>query len=60
MLLNHFSYFCWAMSQNDPMPALQDFIDFGDVALHDGVIRADMHCAERYKVVTGNRPAPNR
>eukprot|EP00969_Alexandrium_andersonii_P104176 4598022-Alexandrium_andersonii.AAC.1 len=39
---------CWAISQDDPTPALQDFIDFGDVSLHDGAIKVDAHFTEHY------------
>eukprot|EP00969_Alexandrium_andersonii_P012787 557430-Alexandrium_andersonii.AAC.1 len=49
VLLNHFSYFCWAIYQNNPSPVLQDFIDYGDIALFGKTVRVDFSCADRYK-----------
>eukprot|EP00969_Alexandrium_andersonii_P123634 5464022-Alexandrium_andersonii.AAC.1 len=49
VLLNHFGYFCWATSQNNPSPILQDFIDYGDVTISDKSGKVDFNCADRYK-----------
>eukprot|EP00969_Alexandrium_andersonii_P017253 754493-Alexandrium_andersonii.AAC.1 len=60
VLLNRFGYFCWSIAQNSPGPLLQDFIDYGDVAIFDESFKVDFNCAYRYKVVTQNRQAPKR
>eukprot|EP00969_Alexandrium_andersonii_P080477 3547432-Alexandrium_andersonii.AAC.1 len=34
VLLNHFGYLCWAISQKDRGPALQDSVDYADLAVY--------------------------
>eukprot|EP00969_Alexandrium_andersonii_P310608 13725421-Alexandrium_andersonii.AAC.1 len=60
ILLTHFSYYCWALKQEEPHSGLQDFIDYCDVQLHDNKVRVTSADRERFDQIKDSRKAPNR
>eukprot|EP00969_Alexandrium_andersonii_P222006 9805496-Alexandrium_andersonii.AAC.1 len=60
ILLTHFSYYCWALRQDEPHSGLQDFIDYCDVQLHDNKVRVTSDDRERFNKIKDSRKAPNR